>query len=286
MVRDVAYFLDRSTAYLCKTDTAFPFSVDVTMMCLASLCVFTDRYLYSCPSECSAISRLQGNHTSAQIRSFILDFKNLFDRRLVSICQVYFILRTLVVGFLNYTRMNSLKKKYAIYIFVVSKLTVFVFFIVTFTNLMVTRLALSVETREIHKTDRAINSLDLDIINGLLQQSQNNTNLAKTKKSLLCTCRLLLLWQLVGALLYMIRDVACFRVQSTAYPCKKDTYFPFSEELTIVWLASLCICIAIFVVAFRNVPQFPGYEAILYKLMFVPSFLTLVLLLTLAICRY
>ena len=65
--------------------------------------------------------------------------------------------------------MNSLKKKYAIYIFVVSKLTVFVFFIVTFSNLVVTRLALSVETREIHKTDRAINSLDLDIINGLLQ---------------------------------------------------------------------------------------------------------------------
>ena len=49
--------------------------------------------------------------------------------------------------------MNSLKKKYAIYIFVVSKLTVFVFFIVTFTNLMVTRLALSVETRVMHKTD-------------------------------------------------------------------------------------------------------------------------------------
>ena len=84
----------------------------------------------------------------------------------------------------------------------------------------------------------------------------------------------------------MIRDVACFRVQSTAYRCKKDTYFPFSEKLTIVWLASLCICIAIFVIAFRNVPQFPGYEAILYKLMFVPSFSTLVLLLTLAICRY
>ena len=95
-----------------------------------------------------------------------------------------------------------------------------------------------------------------------------------------------MLWQLVGALLYMIRDVAWFRVQSTAYRCKKDTYFPSSEELTIVWLASLCICIAIFVVAFRNVRQFPGYEAIFYKLVFVPSFLTLVLLLTLAICRY
>ena len=128
--------------------------------------------------------------------------------------------------------------------------------------------------------------LPLTLISHWYVNQPNNINLAKTKKSLLCTCGLLLLWQLVGALLYTIRDVACFRVQSTAYRCKKDTYFPFSEELTIVWLASLCICIAIFVVAFRNVPQFPGYEAILYKLMFVPSFSTLVLLLTLAICRY
>ena len=97
---------------------------------------------------------------------------------------------------------------------------------------------------------------------------------------------LLLLWQLVGAILYMIRDVACFSVQSTAYQCKKEAAFPFSEELTIVWLASLCIFTAIFIAALRNVPQFLGYKAILHQLMFVPSFLTLVLLLTLALCRY
>ena len=82
----------------------------------------------------------------------------------------------------------------------------------------------------------------------------------------------------------MIRDVACFRAQSTAYQCKKNAAFTFSEQLTIVWLASLCIFTAGSVVAFRNVPQFPGYKAILYQLMFVPSFVTLVLLLTLALC--
>ena len=43
---------------------------------------------------------------------------------------------------------------------------------------------------------------------------------------------LLLLWRVVGALLYMIRDVACFRVQSTAYQCKRNPAFLFSEELT------------------------------------------------------
>ena len=97
---------------------------------------------------------------------------------------------------------------------------------------------------------------------------------------------LLLLWRVVGALLYMIRDVACFRVQSTAYQCKRNPAFLFSEELTIAQLASLGIFNPIFIVAFRNIPQFPGYKAILYQLMFVPSFVTLVLLLTLVLCRH
>ena len=43
------------------------------------------------------------------------------------------------------------------------------FFIATFINLMAALLALSVEIREMHKTDRAKNSIDLDTINELLQ---------------------------------------------------------------------------------------------------------------------
>ena len=167
--------------YQYKTDAALPFAQDVTMVWLASLRIFTA----ICPSECFAVSRLQGNFTSAQVRSFILDFNNPFDRRLASICQAIFfnslspwvviacliesyILRTLLDVSLNYTRLNSLKQKYPIYIFSTPKLSLFVFFIATFINLMAALLALSVEIREMHKTDRAKNSIDLDTINGLL----------------------------------------------------------------------------------------------------------------------
>ena len=153
---------------------------------MAGFATYFHRYLYSCPSECFAVSRLQGNFTSAQVRSFILDFNNPFDRRLASIFQAIFInslspwvviacliesyiLRTLVDVSLNYTRLNSLKQKYPIYIFSTPKLSLFVFFIATFINLMAALLALSVEIREMHKTDRAKNSIDLDTINGLLQ---------------------------------------------------------------------------------------------------------------------
>ena len=54
-----------------------------------------------------------------------------------------------------------------------------------------------------------------------------------------------LLWHLVGAFLYMFRDVACFWGQSTAYHCKKDEASHFSEDVTMAWLASLCIFTAI-----------------------------------------
>ena len=153
---------------------------------VAGFATYFHRYLYSCPLEYFAVSRLQGNFTSAQVRSFILDFNNPFDRRLASICQAIFInslspwvvipcliesyiLRTLVDVSLNYIRLNSLKQKYPIYIFSTPKLSLFVFFIATFINLMAALLALSVEIREMHKTDRAKNSIDLDTINELLK---------------------------------------------------------------------------------------------------------------------
>ena len=159
---------------------------------VAGFATYFHRYLYSCPSECFAVSRLLGNFTSAQVRFFILDFNNPFDRRLASIFQAIFfnslspwgviaclieskILRTLVVVSLNYTRLNSLKQKYPIYIFYIPKLSLFVFFIATFINLMAALLALSVEIREMHKTDRAKNSIDLDTINGLLQVFSTTT---------------------------------------------------------------------------------------------------------------
>ena len=171
--------------YQCKADAPFLFAKDVTMVWLASLRIFT-AISTAALQNVSQFTRLLGNFTSAQVRFFILDFNNPFDRRLASICQAIFfnslspwgviacliesyILRTLVAVSLNYTRLNSLKQKYPIYIFYIPKLSLFVFFIATFINLMAALLALSVEIREMHKTDRAKNSIDLDTINGLLQ---------------------------------------------------------------------------------------------------------------------
>ena len=188
MVRDVACFRDKSTAYQCKTDAAFPFSEDVTMVWLASLCIFTAISIAALqnvpqfPGYKAILHRLKYVPsfwtliillTVALFRyvKLLISIKSLSSWVVIVCLIVSYILRTFVVGFLNYTRLNSLKQKYPIYIFVISKLTVFLFFIVTFINLMATLLALSVEIREMHKTDRAKNSLDLnlDTVNELLE---------------------------------------------------------------------------------------------------------------------
>ena len=143
-------------------------------------------------------------------------------------------------------------------------------------------------------TDIAMTTF-VEIQEPLLQESSNYFRLfpdTQRQRNLRCVKLLavafsfLLLWQLAGAFLYVIRDLACFRNKSTPYLCEEDAAFPYSEDFTIVWLATLCIFTAIFIAAFHKVPQFPGYKAILHQLKYLPSFWTLVILLFVALSRY
>ena len=153
---------------------------------VAGFAVYFHRYLHSCFTECSTVPRLQGNSISAHVCSFVLDSGSSSHPRLVSIHQliqfyrvfiisghnffliVSYILRTLAVGFLNYTKLNFLKQSDPIYVFVIYKITVFVFFVVTLINLMATLLAVSVKIHEMHRAYTDKNSLDMDTINTLL----------------------------------------------------------------------------------------------------------------------
>ena len=101
-------------------------------------------YLYCCFSEYSPVPWLQSNLISADVCSFIRDFGSSSHPRLVSTHQaIYFyrvfiisghkfslivsyILRTLAVGFPNYTRLIFLKQNYPISVYIICKITVFI----------------------------------------------------------------------------------------------------------------------------------------------------------------
>ena len=93
---------------------------------------------------------------------------------------------------------------------------------------------------------------------------------------------LLLLWNVGGPCVYMIRSVN-FR---TVYFCEKGEVFSYSEELVITWLATLSVFTIIIILALQKVPDFLGYKAILHQLKFLPSCWTLMILLFVSLTRY
>ena len=91
---------------------------------------------------------------------------------------------------------------------------------------------------------------------------------------------------MIGNCLYFIRCVKCFRDKSSTFLCERNAAFLYSEELEVVWLATQTILIVVVIVLLPRIPGFLGLEAIFNRLICVPSFITLVLLLVIALSRY
>ena len=86
-----------------------------------------------------------------------------------------YILRIAAVGFLNYTQLNFLKPQYPAYVFVLSKLTLFLLFFVCLTNLLDTLLALTVEVHHFRLAAGNNYSLSLGMINEILRDFGSTT---------------------------------------------------------------------------------------------------------------
>lgn len=97
----------------------------------------------------------------------------------------------------------------------------------------------------------------------------------------------LLLWQLVGTVLYFMRAYyCCLKERHTSFRCKNFTKIPHSEELELAWLISQDFNIAILVLVLGRVPGFLGYSVIFFKSVRLPAFWTLLMLQTMQITGY
>ena len=88
---------------------------------------------------------------------------------------VSYILRIAAVGFLNYTQLNLLKPCWPTYIFVLSKLTLFLLFFICLTNLLATLLAVTVEVHSFRQSVGEEFSISLKMINELLSDFGQTT---------------------------------------------------------------------------------------------------------------
>ena len=86
-----------------------------------------------------------------------------------------YILRTIFVGYLNYTQLNFLKRQYPNFIFVLSKLSVLVLFATSLMNLLATILELTVQVHKVHRSTGAQRSVHFEMINDLLRDFGTTT---------------------------------------------------------------------------------------------------------------
>lgn len=80
-----------------------------------------------------------------------------------------YMLTVVAVGILNYTQLNFLKRQYPIYVFVLSKLTVLVIFLVNFTNFVISLIAVTWNVQGFPQAISSGNSSDFNVISTLLQ---------------------------------------------------------------------------------------------------------------------
>ncbi|XP_078373312.1 uncharacterized protein LOC144656926 [Oculina patagonica] len=89
----------------------------------------------------------------------------------------------------------------------------------------------------------------------------------------------LLLWQLIGTVLYFMRAYyCCLKERHATFRCKNFTEIPYSQELELAWLTAQEFSVAILVSALSKVPGFLGYFVILKKSVRLPAFWSLLML--------
>ena len=90
---------------------------------------------------------------------------------------------------------------------------------------------------------------------------------------------LLLLWQLIGTVLYFMRAYhCCLKERHATFRCTNYTAIPYSQELELAWLASQDFSVAVLVFALSKVPGFLGYCVTFKKAVRLPAFWSLTML--------
>ena len=112
----------------------------------------------------------------------------------------------------------------------------------------------------------------------IISQTKKQDRFCDKSKSLLsnlarCCFVLLLLWQIIGTVLYFLRAYdCCLRDRHATFSCSNFTKIPHSKELELTWLVSQDISIGLIPFVLRKVRGLLGLLAILKKAVWMPAF--------------
>ena len=192
MDRATACFKKGQTPYDCDSNIPLPYSDVLVIAWLVSLSFLTAvlisalRHVPSFPGYKVILHRLKFVPSFwtlvlllllclSRYTELILSNKSSVPVLTLASLALSYILRIAAVGFLNYTQLNFLKSHCPTYVFVLSKVTIFLLFFVCLTNLLATLLAVTVEVHVFRQSEGKEFKLTLKMINELLRDFAQTT---------------------------------------------------------------------------------------------------------------
>ena len=182
MIRSVNCFKDNSTVYFCEKGAVFPYSEELVITWLATLSVFTIIIILALQKVPDFLGYNAILHQLKFLPSYwtryvklAISAKSINSWMILMGLAFNYILRTIFVGYLNYTQLNFLKRQHPNYIFVLSKLSVLVLFAISLMNLLATILELTVQVHKVHRSMGAQHSEYFEMINDLLRDFGTTT---------------------------------------------------------------------------------------------------------------
>ena len=192
MTRSVNCFKDNSTVYFCEKGAVFPYSEELVITWLATLSVFTIIIILALQKVPDFLGykailhqlKFLPSYWTLMILLFVsltryvklaISAKSINSWMILMGLAFNYILRTIFVGYLNYTQLNFLKRQYPNFIFVLSKLSVLVLFAISLMKLLATILELTVQVHKVHRSTGARRSVHFEMINDLLRDFGTTT---------------------------------------------------------------------------------------------------------------
>lgn len=186
IIRCHACFKEKTSTFICDRDAAFPYSEEFELTWLFTQSILVVILIV-------AVQNVPGFHgykaifhqlkfrpsfwtlvillviaLSRYVMLIVMSPKSLISLVMLSGFALSYILTVVAAGVLNYTQLNSLKRRYPTYVFVLSKLTVLVIFVVNFINFVISLLAVTLSVHDIHQALRP-DSSNFDVIHEFLQ---------------------------------------------------------------------------------------------------------------------
>ena len=186
-IRCVKCFRDKSSTFLCERNAAFLYSEELEVFWLATQTILIVVVIVllpripgflgvkeifnrlKCVPSFFTLVLLLVIAVSRDVMFLVTSPKTFLTMAILIGFALKYTLTVLAAAMLNYTRLSTLKHRYPFYVFLLSKLTVFVIFLASFIHFLNALIAITFNAQNFPAAMSSANSSDFHVVNKLLE---------------------------------------------------------------------------------------------------------------------